>query len=92
VYGPYCELLQRVARAAEARGGRRLPVNVTGAIAAVASDMGLPWQMSKAFALIGRTLGATAHIGEEIRRPMARNIDAAIHSVLVYEPEGERAT
>jgi citrate synthase len=60
-------------------------VNVTGAIAAISSDMGLPWQMAKAFALVGRTLGAIAHVGEEIRRPMARNISAAIRSALVYE-------
>ena len=87
VYGRYCDLLQRIARAAEARRGRRLPVNVTGAIAAVASDLGLPWPMSKAFAIIGRTLGTMAHIGEEIRNPMARNIDAAIKSALVYEAD-----
>ena len=85
--GRYCDLLQKIARTAEARRGRRLPVNVTGAIAAIASDMGLPWQMTKSFALIGRTLGALAHIGEEIRNPMARNIDAAIKSALVYEAE-----
>jgi len=87
VYGGYCELLRRIARAAEAQRGRRLPVNVTGAIAAVASDLGLPWPMSKAFAIIGRTLGAMAHIGEEIRNPMAGNISAAIQSALVYETD-----
>ena len=85
VAGCYCDLLQRVARTAEAGRGRRLPVNVTGAIAAVASDLGLPWQMSKAFAIIGRTLGAMAHIGEEIRNPVAQNIQAAINAALVYE-------
>lgn len=88
-YGRYCDLLERIARTAEARRGRRLPVNVTGAIAAIASDMGFPWQMTKAFALIGRTLGAMAHIGEEIRNPMARNIDAAIKAALVYEPDAK---
>ena len=92
VYGRYCDLLERVARAAEARLGRRLPVNVTGAIAAVASDLGLPWPMSKAFAIIGRTLGAMAHIGEEIRNPMAANIDAAIKSALVYETDKKENT
>lgn len=87
VYGRYSDLLQKIAAAAEARRGRRLPVNVTGAIAAVASDLGLPWAMSKAFAIIGRTLGAMAHIGEEMRNPMAKQIDAAIHSALAYEPD-----
>ena len=64
------------------------PVNVTGAIAACASDLGMPWPMAKSFALIGRTLGTMAHIGEEVRNPMARNIDAAIKAALVYEVDG----
>lgn len=87
VYGRYCELIQHVSQVAETHSGRRLPVNVTGAIAAIALDLGLPWQMAKAFALIGRTLGAVAHVAEEIRNPMAANIDAAIKAALVYEQE-----
>ena len=85
----YCELIQRISSIAETLRGRRLPVNVTGAIAAIASDMGLPWQMAKAFALVGRTLGAVAHIGEEIRNPMARTITNAIQSALTYEQDGK---
>jgi citrate synthase len=49
--------------------------------------MGFPWQITKAFALIGRTLGVMGHIAEEIRNPMATQIDAAIKQALVYEPE-----
>lgn len=90
VYGRYCDLLQRIASAAEKRHGRRLPVNVTGAIAATALDMGVPWQITKAFAMIGRTLGAIAHVSEEMRNPMARNIDAAIKAALVYELDGKK--
>jgi citrate synthase len=85
VYGRYCELIQKISRAAEERRKRRIPVNVTGAIAAIALDMGFPWQITKAFALIGRTLGVMGHIAEEIRNPMAEKIDAAIKSALVYE-------
>lgn len=86
VYGKYCELLEEIGKAAEARHKRRLPINVTGAIAAIASDMGLPWQMAKTFALVGRTLGAMAHIGEEFRNPMARKINALVRANLEYEP------
>lgn len=86
VRGRYSELLEEIAKAAEARHERRLPINVTGAIAAIASDMGLQWQMAKAFALIGRTLGAMAHIGEEIRNPMSRRISNLVRSSLSYEP------
>jgi citrate synthase len=89
VYGRYCDLIQRIRKAAESRHGRTLPVNVTGAIGAIALDMGLPWQLTKAFALIGRTLGAIAHIGEEIRSPMTENINRAIKSELVYDFENK---
>ena len=85
VYGRHCDFFQRICKAAEAKYGRPLPANVTGAIGAIALDLGLPWQITKAFALIGRTLGAVAHIGEEIRNPMAENINAAIKSQMVYD-------
>src|SRR5262245_16299757 len=86
VYGNYCELIQRLSKLASDRRKRLIPVNVTGAIAAIALDMGFPWQITKAFALIGRTLGVMGHIAEEIRNPMATQIDAAIKQALVYEP------
>jgi citrate synthase len=85
-YGRYCELIQRISGISEERRKRRIPVNVTGAIAAIALDMGFSWQITKAFALIGRTLGALGHIAEEIRNPMATNIDAAIKDALDYQP------
>ena len=84
--GRYCELMEEIMKAAEARTKRRLPINVTGAIAAIASDMGLPWQMAKAFALIGRTLGAMAHIGEELRNPMARKMTNLVRAAVDYKP------
>ena len=86
IYGSYCELLQKLSEVATQRRKRLIPVNVTGAIAAIALDMGFPWQITKAFALIGRTLGVMGHIAEEIRNPMATQIDAAIKQAIVYEP------
>jgi citrate synthase len=86
VYGRYCDLIQRISSVSEERRKRRIPVNVTGAIAAIALDMGFSWQITKAFALIGRTLGALGHIAEEIRNPMATAIDAAIKQALDYQP------
>jgi citrate synthase len=82
VYGKYCQLLELVVAAAERQMQRRLPINVTGAIACIALDLGLPWQITKAFALIGRTLGTMAHIREEIEMPSAAAIDAAIKAAL----------
>jgi citrate synthase len=86
IYGSYCELLQKLSEVASQRRKRLIPVNVTGAIAAIALGMGFPWQITKAFALIGRTLGVMGHIAEEIRNPMATQIDAAIKQAIVYEP------
>ena len=86
IYGKYCELIQKLSRLAGERRKRLIPVNVTGAIGAIALDMGFPWQITKAFALIGRTLGVMGHIAEEIRNPMATQIDAAIKQAIVYEP------
>jgi len=87
VHGRYCELLKKIATIADQKVGRHLPVNVTGAIAAIALDMGFHWQMSKSFAILGRALGGLAHVGEEIRRPIARGLSNLIRDHLQYEPE-----
>ena len=87
VYGRYCELLRKIGKIADQKVGKHLPVNVTGAIAAISLDMGIHWQMSKSFAILGRALGGLAHVGEEIRRPIARGISNLIRDNLQYEPE-----
>jgi citrate synthase len=87
VYGKYCQLIEKLSALTTERRKRLIPVNVTGAIGAIALDMGYPWQITKAFALIGRTLGAIGHIAEEIQNPMATKIDAAIKQAVVYEPK-----
>lgn len=84
-YGRHCQLVERISELAGERRGRSLPVNVTGAIGAIASDMGFSWQMTKAFALIGRTLGALGHIQEEIENPMVGRIKELIAANVVYE-------
>ena len=45
--------------------GKILPINVDGAIAAIISDMGFDWRLGKAFFLLGRVAGLTAHVFEE---------------------------
>lgn len=48
--------------------GRKLPINVDGAIAAVISDMNLDWRLGKAFFIISRVPGLVAHAYEERTR------------------------
>jgi citrate synthase len=86
-YGRYCELLERVSVLASERSGRLLPVNVTGAIAAIASDMGFRWQITRAFALIGRVLGALAHIQEEMDEPISDELIRLVQRSVDYEPD-----
>ncbi len=54
--------------------GRKLPINVDGAIAAVISDMDFDWRLGKGFFLISRVPGLVAHAYEELtrERPMRK--------------------
>jgi citrate synthase len=86
-YGSYCALLERVSVLASDGSGRLLPTNVTGAIAAIASDMGFRWQISRAFALIGRVLGALGHIQEEMDDPISDELIRLVQRSVDYDPE-----
>jgi len=76
--GPYVALMQAVAEAAQARLGKSLPVNATGAIAAVASELGIPWRVVRGIGVMSRAIGLVAHVLEELREPMAREIKAMV--------------
>jgi citrate synthase len=84
IYAAHCELMEAVGREVETQTGRVLPVNVTGAIAAISSDMGLPWRLGKAFALVGRTAGLLAHLREEAERPVGDDLMRLIGGRVEY--------
>lgn len=64
-YGEYCEMAVKVEQVLEEKKGKKIPINVDGAIAAVISDMGFDYRLSKGFFIIGRVVGLVAHIFEE---------------------------
>lgn len=64
----HCELAVKVEQILEEKKGKKIPINVDGAIAAVISDMGFDYRLGKGFFLIGRVVGLVAHIFEEIVR------------------------
>jgi citrate synthase len=68
------ELMQLVGEDASRTLGRHLPVNATGAIAAIASELGLPWRVCRGLAVMSRAIGLVAHIREEIDEPLAGEI------------------
>jgi citrate synthase len=73
--GPYIELMRAVANQAEALYGKPLPVNATGAIGAIASELKLPWQIVRGIGVMARAIGLVGHIREETREPIAREIN-----------------
>ncbi len=76
--GQYVALMSAVAAEAGRRLGKNLPVNATGAIAAVASELGLPWHIVRGVGVMARAIGLVAHVLEELRNPMAREIKAMV--------------
>jgi citryl-CoA lyase len=66
--GRHIELCREIEKALEAQMGRKLPINVDGAIAAVISDMGFDWRLGKGFFIISRVPGLVAHAYEEMQR------------------------
>jgi citrate synthase len=73
-YGPYVELMDAIGKEATLQSGRPLPLNVTGAMAAVASEMGIPWKICRGLAVAARAVGLVGHILEEMRQPMAETL------------------
>lgn len=74
--GRYVLLMQLIAEEAE-RALRKpggLPVNATGALGALASELGIPWRLCRGLAVIGRAIGLVGHLAEELRNPIAREI------------------
>lgn len=64
-FGEYCSLAVEVEKILEEKKGKKIPINVDGAIAAVVSDMGFDYRLGKGFFIIGRVVGLIAHIFEE---------------------------
>jgi citrate synthase len=62
--------LEYIAKVAEQRAGKRLPINATGAIAAILLELGVPWELHRGFALISRSAGLVGHVGDELRDPL----------------------
>lgn len=67
-YGKYCRLMEEIART------RAITLNATGAIGALACELGLDWKVVKGLGVMARAVGLVGHILEETRDPMAEEI------------------
>lgn len=72
--GRHTDLALAIESELEKTGGKKLPINVDGAIAAVISDMGFDWRLGKGFFIISRVPGLVAHAYEEMimQKPMRK--------------------
>lgn len=82
--GEHVRMIRAIERALEGRVetlGRPLPINVDGAIAAIAADLGFSYDLGNAIFLISRLPGLIAHAHEErLRQQPMRQIDPSEHS------------
>jgi citrate synthase len=67
-YGKYCKLMEAIA------GEKNITLNATGAIGALACELGLDWRIVKGLGVMARAIGLVGHILEETRQPMATEI------------------
>jgi citrate synthase len=67
-YGNYCRRMEEIGRE------RNLVVNATGAIGALACELGLDWRAVRGIGVMARAVGLVGHLLEESRQPMAEAV------------------
>jgi citrate synthase len=67
-HGKYCRTMEELARI------KNLTLNATGAIGALACELGLDWRAVRGIGVMARAVGLVGHLLEESRQPMAEAI------------------
>ena len=67
-YGEYCALMEAIGKE------KAMVVNATGAIGALACELGLDWRAVRGIGVMARAVGLVGHLLEESRQPMAEAI------------------
>ncbi len=86
--GPHAQLARELEEQSERCVGKRLPLNVDGAIAALMCDVGIGPELGKAFFIIGRAPGYVAHAHEQMTQE--RPFKAASHTEITYTGPARR--
>jgi citrate synthase len=77
--------LRQLAAAVDQAAGRHIPINATGAVAAVLHDLKVPVGAMRGFAIIARAAGLVAHLVEEQSRPTGRFIWDLVDRAIPYD-------
>jgi citrate synthase len=67
-YGKHCKRMEEIAKQ------KNLVLNATGAIGALACELGLDWRSVKGLGVMARAVGLVGHLLEEAKQPMAEEI------------------
>jgi citrate synthase len=67
-YGKYCHTMEELARL------KKLTLNATGAIGALACELGLDWRAVRGIGVMARAVGLVGHLLEESRQPIAEAV------------------
>lgn len=90
VAGRHIGMLYAIGEALPEALGRKLPINVNGAIPALMLDVGFPLPALKGLSLLARTAGLVAHLQEESERPIGFVMSGAAAAAINYDgPEAE---
>ncbi|HEY5210657.1 MAG TPA: citryl-CoA lyase [Stellaceae bacterium] len=89
VTGDYIALLKKMSAELDRQAGRHLTINVTGAIAALLLEIGLPPEIMRGIAVVSRAGGLTGHIVEERETHSGRHIWNLVEHAIPYEEPGK---
>ena len=81
VKGDFIALAELLKAAAGRAAGRPVPLNATGALAAILSEIAFPLELMRAVAVIGRCAGLAAHVYEEKTSPIVPDILRAVEGI-----------
>ena len=84
VAGEHVAILKDLQSEFEETTGRDLPINVTGAIGALSSDLGLEPEAARGFAIVSRAAGLIAEIIEEKESPIAMDVWQSVDDEMTY--------
>jgi citrate synthase len=88
--GEHIAILQLFERLLEKELGRRIPTNISAAIAAVLGEAGIPVPMMRGVILVARCAGLVGHLQEEMERPAADAMWHVIEQAVDYNPGGAK--
>lgn len=88
--GAYTAAVQEVDRQVEGIFGRKLPLNISGAIPAVLLDAGFPVDSLRGIPILARTASLIAHLAEERVKPIGFRLYEAADRAIEFDETAAR--